>query len=151
MEATFIELKIGDPVYFVTIEKSVIKDGTKINTATIIGKTNTLRPYETELTLSNSDKIFVNWNCDTHVEKDNNNPDLYDYGALLPISCKIYATNEKSLKEEISNTIEKKYNKLNFYQDKIKKQMLDLATMEMINNNLKIEKITELVSETVVI
>ena len=60
METTFIELKIGDPVYFVTIEKSVIKDGTKINTATIIGKTNTLRPYETELTLSNSDKIFVN-------------------------------------------------------------------------------------------
>lgn len=148
MKTTFYEISIGDILYYVEFENSILKTNSEIKTATVIGAQTTNTPYVMKITLSNGTTIFANWNCHMH-KVDKGGDSLYNI--VRPITCTIYSTDENSVKEEAINLVEKITKRLTDVQKKIHDELMNLSVAEHLVKGLETKKKEKIVLETVIV
>lgn len=148
MKTTFYEIGIGDILYYVEFENSILKTNSEIKTTTVIGAQTTNTPYVMKITLSNGTTIFANWNCYIHkVDKGSDNL----YSIVRPITCTIYSTDENALKEEAINLVEKITKRLKDVQKEIHDELMTLSVAEHLAKGLETKKKEKIVLETVIV
>jgi len=124
---TFLQLEVGDPIFFVEIEKFKLTTGKKVRRSIIknIIKSNATI-YDIGFELENGMKIRVN--CNNETQKIDKN-DLC-IGVLAELNCLIVATSEKGCKDALTTIVKTNYEAVYKYCARANANMVRLVTLQ---------------------
>ena len=136
---TFMQLKEGDPIFFVEIEKFKIVSGKKVQRATIkkIFKESNAAVYNVGIELDNGEKFRVNWNNEAQKIDKNG----FALGALTELNCFIYATTEKGCKDALVTVAKTNYDTVYKYASKANANLIRLTTLQVDSALLELSKV----------
>ena len=117
---TFLQLKVGDPIFFVEIEKFKITSGRRVQSTTI----------------KNGMKIRVN--CNNEAQKIDKND--FSMGVLTELNCLVVATTEKGCKETAVQIAKMNYDAVYKYCTRANANMIRLAALQADSVLLEISK-----------
>lgn len=134
---TFLQLKVGDPIFFVEIEKFKITSGKRVQNTTIknIVRSNATI-YDIGLELENGMKIRVN--CNNEAQKIDKND--FSMGVLTELNCLVVATTEKGCKETAIQIAKMNYDAVYKYCTRANANMIRLAALQADSVLLEISK-----------
>ena len=153
MTKTFIQLKPGDIVYYVVVEKSAFVTKGEIKTAVIKEIQESNIPYQLCIKLNN-DSVFVVENWNTSITKEpiyNDERTKAKHSIAEPCYFRMYSPDEHELKRAIKDYIDKKIEILNELSVDIQKELINLSTMKTIASSLIVKKVEEVVLEPTVV
>ena len=124
---TFLQLEVGDPIFFVEIEKFKLTTGKKVRRSIIknIIKSNAT-VYDIGFELENGMKIRVNCNNEAQMIDKN---DLC-IGALAELNCLIVATSEEGCKDAMTTIVKANYEVVYKHYTKANANLIMLATLQ---------------------
>ena len=125
--ATFLQLEVGDPIFFVEIEKFKLTTGKKVRRSIIknIIKSNAT-VYDIGFELENGMKIRVN--CNNETQKIDKNE--FSIGILAELNCLIVATSEEGCKDALTTIVKANYEAVYKYSTRANANMVRLVTLQ---------------------
>ena len=125
--ATFLQLEVGDPIFFVEIEKFKLTTGKKVRRSIIknIIKSNAT-VYDIGFELENGMKIRVN--CNNETQKIDKNE--FSIGILAELNCLIVATSEEGCKDAMTTIVKANYEVVYKHYTKANANLIMLATLQ---------------------
>jgi hypothetical protein len=146
MTKTFIEMKKGDLIYYVSIVKSSLKHEPKIISSEIVEINKTVKPYEIEIKLKNNVSFNVNnWNRNVYTEV--NFEDVQTNSIAEPLTFSIYSPNKEMVKTELQETITNALTKLSTWTTEIQQEIIRLTFLKDISNKLEISENEKIILE----
>jgi hypothetical protein len=146
MTKTFIEMKKGDLIYYVSIVKSSLKHEPKIISSEIVEINKTVKPYEIEIKLKNNVSFNVsNWNRNVYTEV--NFEDVQTNSIAEPLTFSIYSPNKEIVKTELQETITNALTKLSTWTTEIQQEIIRLTFLKDISNKLEISENEKIILE----
>ena len=146
MTKTFIEMKKGDLIYYVSIVKSSLKHEPKIISSEIVEINKTVKPYEIEIKLKNNISFNVNnWNRNIYTEVKFE--DIQTNSIAEPLTFSIYSPNKEMVKTELQETITNALTKLNAWTTEIQQEIIRLTFLKDISNKLEINENEKIILE----
>ena len=124
---TFLQLNVGDPVFFVEVEKFKLTTGKKVRRSIIknIIKSNAT-VYDIGFELENGMKIRVN--CNNETQKIDKNE--FSIGILAELNCLIVSTTEKGCKDALIKIAKTNYDTVYQYCAKANANMIRLVGLQ---------------------
>ena len=135
---TFLQLEVGDPIFFVEIEKFKLTTGKKVRRSIIknIIKSNATI-YDIGFELENGMKIRVN--CNNETQKIDKN-DLC-IGVLAELNCLIVATSEEGCKDALTTIVKTNYEAVYKYATKANANLISLTALQANSALLELSKV----------
>ena len=135
--ATFLQLEVGDPIFFVEIGKFKLTTGKKVRRSIIknIIKSNAT-VYDIGFELENGMKIRVN--CNNETQKIDKNE--LSIGILAELNCLIVATSEEGCKDALTTIVKANYEAVYKYSTRANANLIRLTTLQVDSALLEISK-----------
>lgn len=152
MADTYLQLQVGDVIYYATIEKSKVTTKDEIKTAIVTDIQKSRKLYELEITLDNGMKFQANWNCDVTVENfENEESRKFKDWTYKPMFCHIFSVSEKIVKKCAEKLIEQKIERLTNVSLEIQNELVRLSGARIMYKAMRVKKPAEIVAETVIV
>ena len=108
-------------------------------------------PYHLKFKLNNGITLEGNWNCSVAQEEIINDNRKPSNSIFEPFYFTMFSTNERELKKNITELVEKRITKLASISIDIQDELVKLADMRIMVQSLNVKKVEELVLEPTVV
>jgi len=146
MIKTFFQVNNGDIIYYITVEKSVLKNKNEIKTGVVTDVRKTDIPYQMIISLNNGMTFTVeNWNC--NVIKDSIEGHNDKCSIVEPFYFNMISTDEKELTKRFSELVANTIERLTQMSVDIQEELVRLSSLKLFASALMVKKAEKIILE----
>jgi len=146
MIKTFFQINNGDIIYYITVEKSMLKNKNEIKTGVVTDVKRTDIPYQMIISLNNGMTFTVeNWNC--NVIKDRIEGHNDKCSIVEPFYFNMISTDEKELTKRFSELVANTIGRLAQMSIDIQEELVRLSSLKLFASALMVKKAEEIILE----
>jgi hypothetical protein len=146
MIKTFFQVNNGDIIYYITVEKSVLKNKNEIKTGVVTDVRKTDIPYQMIISLNNGMTFTVeNWNC--NVIKDSIEGHNDKCSIVEPFYFNMISTDEKELTKRFSELVANTIGRLTQMSVDIQEELVRLSSLKLFASALMVKKAEKIILE----
>ena len=146
MIKTFFQVNNGDIIYYITVEKSVLKNKNEIKTGVVTDVRKTDIPYQMIISLNNGMTFTVeNWNC--NVIKDSIEGHNDKCSIVEPFYFNMISTDEKELTKRFSELVANTIGRLTQMSVDIQEELVRLSSLKLFASALMVKKKKKIILE----
>ena len=146
MTKPFFQVNNGDIIYYITVEKSILKNKNEIKTGVVTDVRQTDIPYQMIISLNNGMTFTVeNWNC--NVIKDRIESHNDKCSTVEPFYFNMISTDEKELAKRFSELVDNAIERLAQASINIQEELVRLSSLKLFASTLMVKKAEKIILE----